>query len=270
MRSGRIVPLLAGGLIALAGAGGRAGAQDFAGATLPGPAASASAFLESGLPPPGAGTALDASYTRWFGLPELETRAAACGAGWRPVRLAVGLSQTGEPEIGWSALGLACGVARPGGGGGLRGVARRDRAVAPGSAAAASLEGRAGVEVGWGAWLEAARGLRLWAAVPQSWTAGLAPPLDRPLEIGAVFERDGLALWLTRSAPSGATEADHGAGAALRSGPLLSWAAVRDRPLRGDLGIAVSARRLFVAAAVESHPDLGETVRLSLGLPGAR
>jgi hypothetical protein len=62
---------------------------------------------------------------------------------------------------------------------------------------------------------------------------------------------------------------DHGAGAALRSGSLVAWGAVRDRPLRGGLGLVASARRLFVAAAVESHPELGETVRLSLGLAGA-
>jgi len=269
VRAACIALLAAGGLIALAGPGERALAQDFAGAALPGPATSAGAFLESGLPPSGAGPTLDASYTRWFGLPELETRAAACGAGWRLVRLAAGFSQTGEPDLGWSAFGLACGVARPEGGVGLRAVARRDRAVEPGSAAAARLEARAGAEVGWGAWLRAARGLRLWAAVPQSWTAGVAPPLDRPLEIGAAFEHDGLALWLTRAAPSSGAEADHGAGAALRSGTLVAWASVRDRPLRGGFGLVASARRLFVAAAVESHPELGETVRLSLGLTGA-
>lgn len=272
MSAARSASLAAGGLIALVGLmglGARALAQDFAGAALPGPASWACGFLESGLPSPGAGPALDASYTRWFGLPELETRAVACGAGWRRVRVAAGFSQTGEPDLGWSALGLACGVARPEGGAGLRAVARRDRAVAPGSAAAARLEARAGAEVGWGAWLRAARGLRLWAAVPQSWTAGVTPPLDRPLEIGAAFERDGLALWLTRSAPSGGTEADHGAGAALRSGPLLAWGAVRDRPLRGGFGLVAAARRFFVAAAVESHPELGETVRLSFGLAAA-
>jgi hypothetical protein len=269
MRAARITRLAALALLALMGSGARAASQDFSCATLPGPAASAGAFIEGGLPPPGAGPALDASYTRWFGLPELETRAVACGAGWRLARVAAGFSQTGEPDLGWSAVGFACGVARPDGGAGLRAVARRDRAVEPGSAAAARLEARAGAEVGWGAWLQAARGLRFWAAVPQSWSAGVAPPLDRPLECGGEFERDGLTLWLTRAAPSGGAEADHGAGAALRSGSLVAWVAVRDRPLRGGLGLVASARRLFVAAGVESHPELGETVRLSLGLAGA-
>lgn len=246
-----------------------AAAQDFTSATLPGPAASAGAFIESGLPQGGAGAALDASCTSWFGLPELETRAVACAGGWRLARVAAGFSQTGAPDIGWSAVGFACGVARPDGGAGLRAVARRDLAVEPGSAAAARLDARAGAEVGWGAWLEAARGLRLWAAVPQSWSTGVAPPLDRPLELGGAFERDGLTLWLTRSAPSGGAEADHGAGVALRSGPLVAWASARDRPLRGGVGLTASARRLFVAAAVESHPALGETVRIALGLAGA-
>jgi hypothetical protein len=244
-------------------------AQDFTSATLPGPASSAGAFIESGLPRIGALPVFDASYTSWFGLPELETRAVACAAGWRLMRVAAGFSQTGEPELGWSAVGLACGVARPDGGAGLRAVARRDRAIEPGSAAAARFEARAGVELGWGAWLEAARGVELWAAVPQSWSAGVAPPLDRPLQIGGQFECNGLTLWLTRSAPSGGAQADHGAGVALRSGSLVAWASARDRPLRGGVGLAASARRFFVAAVVESHPELGETVRLSLGLAGA-
>jgi hypothetical protein len=269
MRAARVTRVTTFALPAILALAARAASQDFTSATLPGPASSAGAFIESGLPQVGAGPALDASYTRWFGLPELETRAVACAAGWRLTRVAAGFSQTGEPDLGWSAIGLACGVARPAGGAGLRAVARRERAIEPGSAAAVRLEARAGAEVGWGAWLEAARGLRLWAAVPQSWSTGVAPPLGRPLEIGGEFERDGLTLWLTRSAPSGGAEADHGAGVALRSGPLVAWASVRDRPLRGGVGLTASARRLFVAAAVESHPELGETVQFALGLAGA-
>ena len=273
MKRARNALLAIGALLALAG---RGSAQDFVPAAPAGPAAGPCSFLERGLPPVAAGPALDASYTRWFGLPELETRAVACGAGWRLARMAAGCSQTGEPDLGWNAFGLACGMARAEGGAGLRAVARRDRAIEPGSAAAARLEARAGVEVGWGAWLEAARGLRLWTAVPQSWTQGAAPPLERPLEIGAVYEgaeaagHEGFLLWLTRSAPAGEASADHAAGAALRSGPLLAWGAVRDRPLRGGFGLSATAGRLLVAAEVESHPDLGETVRIALGLAGVR
>jgi len=256
-------------LLAWLAVAGPAIAQDFTSAQLAGPGASACALIERGLPGAAPGVSLEACFARWLALPDLETRAVACAAGWRLARVAAGVSQTGEPDLGWSAVGLACGVARPDGGAGLRAVARRDLAIEPGSAAAARLAARAGVEVGWGAWLEAARGLRLWAAVPQSWSTGVAPPLDRPLEIGVSFERDGLTLWLMRSAPSGGAEADHGAGVALGSGGLLAWASVRDRPLRGGVGLVASVRRLFVAAAVESHPELGETVQLAFGLAGA-
>jgi len=266
MRAVLAAALAVAGLLAPAA---RAGSQDFAPAA-PGPApaggasvAAADAFLESGLPPRRAGAALDVSLTRWYGLPELETRAAVCAVGWRSLRVAAGLAQTGEPDVGWSAAGLACGVARPEGGAGLRAIGRRDRAAPAG----ATLAERAGVEVGWGAWLRAARGLDLWAAVPQSWTAGVAPPLERPLELGAALALDDLAVWLTRAAPVG-DAADHAAGVALRSGPLLAWAFARDRPLRGGCGLAATTRGLRLAAVVESHPDLGETVRLSLGLAG--
>jgi len=111
--------------------------------------------------------------------------------------------------------------------------------------------------------------------VPQAWAGGVAPPLDRPLELGARYEleipgdREGLAFWLTRGSPSRNSPADHGAGAALRSGPITAWGTVRDRPLRGGFGLAARTRWLSVVAEVESHPDLGETVRLSLGLIGA-
>ena len=112
------------------------------------------------------------------------------------------------------------------------------------------------------------------SSVPQAWAGGVAPPLDRPLELGARYEfgdpgdREGLALWLTRASPSRNSPADHGAGAALRSGPITAWGTVRDRPLRGGFGLAARVRWLLVAAEVEGHPDLGETVRLSLGLIG--
>ncbi len=247
-------------------AAGSARAQDFAPAQSAGPASSACAFIERGLPDDVPGLSLEACFTRWFALPELETRTLALAAGWRSARVAAGLSQTGEPELGWSAAGFACGIAGPAHGAGLRAVARRDRLILPGSEAARRLEARAGVEVGGGAWLEAAAGLRLWASAPQLWQAGTAAPLERPLEIGARFERDGLAAWLARSSPAGTAPADHAAGLALRSGPLEVWGGVRDRPLRGGVGLAARARGLAVAAEVESHPDLGETVRLALGL----
>jgi hypothetical protein len=243
-------------------------AQDFASALLPGPGASACAFIERGLPAGEAGAALEASFTRWFGLAALETRAAACAVGWRALRLAGGVSQTGDPGIGWSACGLACGAASAEGAAGLRVVARRDRAPVAATASEAPLGPGLGLEVGGGAWLEAARGLRIWASVPQAWVRGVAPPLDRPLEIGARYERGDAAFWLARGAPSGESQADHVAGAVLRSGPLEVWGAVRDHPLRGGVGLSGQARGLSIAAEVEGHPELGQTVRLSVGLAG--
>jgi hypothetical protein len=249
---------------------GAAVAQDFGSASPPGPRESPCAFVEDGLPP-ASPVGAEVSFARWWGLPGLETRAIAGVAGLRSARIAAGLSQTGDPEIGWNTAALALGVARPAGGAGLRVLGRRDRTIAPGSDAAAHLESRAGLEVGGGAWLEAARGLRLWASVPQAWVGGAAPPMDRPLEIGGSYEygeaEDGgdLLLWVTRGSPSGDSPADHGAGAALCSGPITAWALVRDRPLRGGIGLAARARGLLLATEVESHPDLGETVRLSAG-----
>ena len=251
--------------VAVLGTAPRAPAQDFAEPGPPGPGT----FVEDGLPPATGGVSFAATSIRWFGLPELETRSVVCTAGWRGLRLAAGLSQTGEPAIGWNAVGLACGVAHADGGAGLRAVARQDRALEPGSAAAARLEAHAGAEVGWGAWLRAGPEWTIWAAVPQSWTVGVAPPLERPLEIGVRLERHGLACWLVRAAPAGGTASDHAAGLALCSGSLRAWAGARDRPLRGDVGLAVRARRLRLAAAVECHPDLGETVLLTLGIEGA-
>jgi hypothetical protein len=250
-------------------------AQDFSSASPPGPADSPCAMIERGLPPALAVAGTEASFTRWLGLPGLETRAVACAAGLGIVRVAAGFSQTGEADYGWNSAALAFGMARREGGAAFRVVARRDRTIESGSEAAARLEARAGLETGGGAWLEATEGLKLWASVPQAWAGGVAPPLDRPLELGARGElgipggRDGLAFWLTRGSPSRNLPADHGAGVALRSGPITAWGTVRDRPLRGGFGLAARARWLSVAAEVESHPDLGETVRLSLGLIGA-
>jgi hypothetical protein len=263
---GSRIRLVVAAALGLAAVAPPAPAQDFATAARPGPAATASGFLEDALPPVAAATLLDFSFTSWFGLPSLQTRAASLAFGRGPARVAAGISQTGEPGIGWSTAALALGVARREGGAALRVAARRDRMVEPGSEAALRLDARAGVEAGWGAWLEAARGVTLWAGAPQSWTRGTAPPLERPLALGVELDRDDLALWLTRTAPAIGASAGHSAGAGLRSGPLAAWAEVRDLPLRGGFGLAARARRLSVAAAVDSHPDLGETVRLSVGL----
>ncbi|HVP14153.1 MAG TPA: hypothetical protein VMS88_01340 [Terriglobales bacterium] len=249
-------------------------AQDFGSAAPPGPADAPCAFIESGLPPSSIAGA-EAAFTRWFALPDLETRAIAAAAGIGALRVAAGVSQTGEAGIGWNAAGAALGVVRERAGVALRAVARRDRTIAPGSEAALHLEDRAGLEAGGGAWLAPAENLIVWASVPQAWAGGTAPPLDRPMELGARYAigdstgRGGLAFWVARGAPSGDAPADHAAGAMLRSGPLAAWATVRDRPLRGGFGLSARARWLVVSGEVESHPDLGETVRVGIALLGS-
>src|SRR5262249_40094340 len=173
-------------------------AQDFAGPPSPGAEPRVWELLDRALPPPTASFSAAATQTRWWDVPGLETRAVAACAGWRSWRGSLGLSQTGEPELGWAALALALGSR--GRDTGARGgaVTRRDR-DAPWSRARAFRPG-AGVEVGAGAWLVAAPGVRVWASAPQMWTGGAAPPLPRPLELGVSAGR-GTGAWVRLVAP---------------------------------------------------------------------
>ena len=240
-------------------------AQDFASPTPPVWSASTAApahVLEHGLPGPRAAFAAQAVESRWYEVPGLVTRALAIAAGWRSVRAAAGVSRTGDPELGWSAGAVALGVAGARAGGTLRAVARRDAGPL---ALNAALGPGLGLEVGGGAWADAGAGVTLFASAPQAFTRGIAPPLDRGFELGACWVMDDLSLRLARvSGRGGAGDARHEAGLALAAGPVTAWLEARDQPARGALGLAARARALEVAAVVESHPLLGETVRLSL------
>ncbi|HEY2954420.1 MAG TPA: hypothetical protein VGK89_04115 [Candidatus Eisenbacteria bacterium] len=239
-------------------------AQDFAAPEAPGAAPSPAAFLERALPAQHPSLAAEALVSHWYDVPGLTTRALALSAGWRTLRAAAGISRTGDPELGWSAAALALGVAGEGGGGALRAVVRRD--AAPG-ALAVELGPGAGLEVGGGAWVDAGFGITLSASAPQVLVRGVGPPLARGLEIGALWVMDDLALRLARVSPrGGGGGAWHDATLALAAGPLTVWLGARDQPARGSLGLAARARALAVAGVVESHPLLGETVRLSIGL----
>ena len=119
----RCVAVLVVGFTTLAGL---ARAQDLAGASPVG-AADVHELLERALPSPHAGATAAAATTRWWGLRELETRSIALGGAWRGARVAVGLSQTGAPELGWTTLALAAGVASPAAGAAFRAVTRSDR-----------------------------------------------------------------------------------------------------------------------------------------------
>ena len=48
------------------------------------------------------------------------------------------------------------------------------------------------------------------------------------------------------------------------------WLEAKDRPLRGALGLSARARNIIAAAAVESHPVLGETVKLAIATASHR
>jgi hypothetical protein len=247
----------------------RCGAQDFASPACPGPARSPLAFLDCGLPPAGPGTRIAGAATRWFALPELTTRALGLGTSWRGARATIGLSQTGDPELGWTALGLAAGGSGPRCGGALRAVARRDRHPRP---EPGPLGPGVGLEAGAGAWADAGADLTVWASAPQIWLRGAAPPLARGLELGGAFRARGGGLWLLRRAsPRDADDrAGHEAGLVLDSGPLSAWARARDGPLRGGIGLSARTRAAEAAVEVSSHPVLGETVSLAITIPARR
>jgi hypothetical protein len=239
-------------------------AQDFSASAVPFNAATLSGALENGLPSASPSARLESAVTRWDGVAGLDTRAAVFGCGLGAMRAVLGVSQTGEPDIGWSAFGASLGAVTRGGAAALRAVTRRDRATVAG--------GRAGgVEIGAGAWAEAGAGVRVWASAPQLWTDGAAPPLARGLEIGASADLGGVALWLSRAAVVGLAHegrGEHTGGLLATAGPLALWLVARDQPARGGIGVAARRRGLGAGAEVIGHPVLGETARMWISLGG--
>jgi hypothetical protein len=236
-------------------------AQEFAPADAVPLAGSALAFLEHGMAPARPGLSLEAQSLERTSLPELGTRALALGLAWRGLRVAAGVAATGDPEIGWNTAAIAMGAGSARGGGALRGVARRDRHPQPRET---PVGAGVGLEAGAGAWAEALPGVRVWASAPSPWTRGEPPPLARALEIGAVAERRGVRAWLARAAGAG----EHRAGVALVAGVVGVWLEARDGPLRGAAGVRASAGAVGLRAGVDSHPVLGETVRVAIGVGG--
>ena len=251
--------------LAAAGAG-VAHAQDFAPASPAGPQAGAAALLERGLPAVERSPSFETAATRWLGLASLATRSAALGLAVGSVRVAAGLSQTGDPELGWTSAALAVGAAGPEGGAALRVVGRRDRSE--GAIASGHLDLGAGYEAGAGAWLAAGAALSLWASAPQLWCAGQSPPLSRPLELGGRYSVSGGAAWLALVAPRSGDDGERAAGLEIGSAALAVWAEARDGPLRGSLGVRGKVGVLAVEARIDAHPVLGETTRLALAWRG--
>jgi hypothetical protein len=259
------------GVVALAlalAAAGPASAQDFAPASPAGPQPGASALLERALPAEPGAVSLESGATRWLGLAGLETRAAALAIAAGTARIAAGISQTGDPEIGWTGAGLAVGAAGPEGGAALRVVGRRDRSA--GAVLAGHLELGAGYEAGAGAWLAAGEAIALWASAPQLWRAGQAPPLARPLELGARWRVPGLAAWFALVAPRSGDDGERVAGLELGRDALAVWAEARDGPLRASFGVRASRGVIAVEARADAHPVLGETSHLAVAYRARR
>ena len=219
------------------------------------------ALLEHALAASEPAWSLEAGSTRWWGLSSLETRALAAAAPWRALRAAAGLSQTGEPELGWTSLAASFGGATPGAGAAVRVLARSERDSD--YRVARAFSARAGYEAGGGAWLEPASGMRVWASAPQMFTHGPAPPLARPLELG-VRVGGASAAWATLVSPRAGDDGTRALGVSLAVDPLTVWAEVRDAPLRGAAGLAAGWGPLALEARVDAHPVLGETARVSL------
>lgn len=231
--------------------------QDFAG-TAPAAAFDTFALLEHALPPAERAVTVMAASTRWWGLRELETRAVALGGSVRALRVGIGLSQTGAPELGWTTLAVGVGGVTRSGGAALRLVTRHDR-DAPWSPALA-VDRSAGFDLGAGAWLEPLRHVRVWASAPQVRTRGQPPPLERTLQLG-VRAGSETAAWCTLRAPRAGDDGERSLGLVLARAPLEAWAEVRDAPLRGAVGLGVGVGPLRVGVRADSHPVLGETFR---------
>jgi hypothetical protein len=239
-------------------------AQDFASPWPFWPPGSALALLEHGLAGPAPRASAEAAVTRWFGLPQLETRAIALGGRAREVSFYIGFSQTGAPELGWTSLAAGIGRSDRHGGVAVRALARRDR-LTP-----FAFDGDAhttGDEAGIGAWARAGGTFRVWMSAPQLWRDGEAPPLRRSLTLGAVWTAPGAAAWFARESvvgPTGARHGEHEAGVALGAPGASLWCSVRDRPVRVALGVSASRGLLGVAGSAASHPVLAQTTQLGV------
>src|SRR5262249_42852657 len=101
-----------------------AAAQDFAGAAPPGSTRAPEGLLDKALPSATAAFAAAAAQTEWWDVPGLETRAIAVSGSHRAWRAALGLSQTGDPDLGWTALALGFGASNARAGAALRALTR--------------------------------------------------------------------------------------------------------------------------------------------------
>lgn len=249
----------------LAGLAPALSAQDFATSAESAPATAPAAMLDSALPPRGAAPGAEAFVLSRFALSALATRGAAAGLGWRSLRVAAGISQTGDPDIGWVAAGVACGVVHHAWGAGLRAVARRDQDPL---ARWRSPHGGSGAECGGAVWFDLARDATLWASAPQVWAFGVPPPLARGLTTGIRIGGPDARAWIAHEArpATGTGTASHRAGFALGAGVFALRVEGFDGPLRAAIGVEAGIPLGRVHATMESHPVLGESVHLGIVL----
>ncbi|MBI1798452.1 MAG: hypothetical protein HYR73_02065 [Candidatus Eisenbacteria bacterium] len=238
-------------------------AQDFAPPAPAGPSEGASSLIERALPPAAPAWRLETIATRWNGIDELSTRSLAALAGWRSLRAALGISSTGDGEIGWNAAALAAGVALPSAGAALRVIARRDRSAVAG----ASADRAWGLEAGAGFWSALGSRVTLWMSAPSADRRGEAPPLERGLESGLRVSSFPLDAWIALIAPTRASDpGERVAGVGCVAGAARLWLEARSAPLRGSMGLVLRRGSLGVAFGADEHPVLGETLRLSLSV----
>lgn len=263
---------IARALLCLLTCAGAARAQEFVPAAGSAVATAASAgalaLLDSALPSVAQGSTIECGVTRWFALPQFETRVLALGAAVKSLRAAAGISQTGDPEYGWSAAALALGSAGEAGGMALRVAARHERSA--GDLARATRDEGVGIEAGAGGWLALGGSARLWASAPQLVTRGEAPPLARALQLGAIVGGDDARAWCAIGAPSPGSDGRRELGGEVAAGPLALWTEARDGPWRASIGVRAARGALTVALRVDAHPELGETTRWSIALSPPR
>lgn len=252
---------LAGLLVCCACAAWPAHAQHFAAPLPPAGERGGPGLLEDAQPAVSGSLMVSAFETRWWGVPGLTTRALALGLGVRSLRVAAGLSQTGDPAIGVTTLAVGLGVASPLAGAGVRAASWSDRSAGDWSVARARAP-EAAYEAGAGAWLSPASGVRVWASAPQLLGVGDAL-LERTLELGVRAGHDD-AVWCTLRAPRPGDDGERALGAQLTLAPVALWVELRDAPLRSAAGLRVQWRGLQWAVRLDSHPVLGETVRSGL------
>jgi hypothetical protein len=247
-----------------------AAAQEFAPAAPSGPEPGPSSMLERSLPAPPAGAAAapasaECTLTRWNALDSFTTRSAAIMGAWRAGRIALGISSTGDAELGWNAAAIVAGVTTSRAGAALRVIGRRDRSP-PEIGAMRS----AGLEVGAGFWSRIGEAFTLWMSAPGMVGAGEPPPLERGIESGVRASSATFSAWGALIAPSsGDPSISRVAGVLCRSRNAQLWIEGRTVPLRASAGLALSRGHLRVAVQTDEHPVLGETLHVSLSTAGA-